>query len=76
MDHTMDDMDTTPQGRFGTLLKRYRIAAGLAQEALAERAGLSAEAVSALERGWRRTPYRDTVRTLADAVAAGLRASV
>ena len=35
---------------FGALLKRQRLAAGLTQEALAERAGLSAKAVSDLER--------------------------
>ena len=36
---------------FGDLLRRYRLAAGLTQEALAERAGLSSDAVSTLERG-------------------------
>src|SRR3712207_6064134 len=53
---------------FGDLLRRHRLAAGLTQEALAERAGLSARAVSDLERGLRRAPYRDTVRSLADAL--------
>ena len=36
---------------FGQLLRRYRKAAGLTQEALAERALLSAYTISALERG-------------------------
>jgi transcriptional regulator with XRE-family HTH domain len=35
---------------FGNLLRRYRSAAGLTQEELAERAGLSARAVSDIER--------------------------
>jgi transcriptional regulator with XRE-family HTH domain len=41
----------TVYSRFGTLLKRYRQAAGLSQEALAARADLSARAISDLERG-------------------------
>ena len=35
---------------FGVLLKRYRLVAGLTQEGLAERAGISARAVSDLDR--------------------------
>jgi predicted ATPase/DNA-binding XRE family transcriptional regulator len=53
---------------FGALLRHYRIAAGLSQEALAERAGMSIEGISALERGFRRTPQRATLRLLADAL--------
>lgn len=53
---------------FGLLLRRYRMAASLSQEALAERAGLSTQAVGALERGARRRPYPETVRRLADAL--------
>jgi predicted ATPase/DNA-binding XRE family transcriptional regulator len=53
---------------FGALLRRHRLAARLTQEALAERAGLSAKAVSALESGVRRSPYRATVDRLADAL--------
>jgi tetratricopeptide (TPR) repeat protein/transcriptional regulator with XRE-family HTH domain len=53
---------------FGTLLRRYRVAAGLTQEALAARAGLSSRGISDLERGARRAPYRDTVTLLADAL--------
>jgi predicted ATPase/DNA-binding XRE family transcriptional regulator len=44
------------------------VAAGLTQEELATRSGLSAVAVSALERGERRRPYPHTVRSLADAL--------
>lgn len=54
---------------FATLLKRLRLAAGLTQEALAERAGVSPRAVSDLERDPRRIPRLDTVRLLADALA-------
>lgn len=53
---------------FATLLKRYRLAAGLTQEELAYRANLSTRGISNLERGTRRTPYLDTVRRLADAL--------
>ena len=51
------------------LLKRFRRAAGLTQEELAERAELSVEAISALERGVSRAPHKDTVALLADALA-------
>jgi predicted ATPase/transcriptional regulator with XRE-family HTH domain len=54
---------------FGTLLRSFRLTAGLSQEALAERAGLSAHGVSALERGYRRTPQRGTLALLASALA-------
>ncbi|SFW85049.1 ATP-binding protein [Amycolatopsis australiensis] len=54
---------------FSALLKRLRLAAGLTQEALAERAGVSPRAVSDLERDPRRAPRLDTVRLLADALA-------
>jgi class 3 adenylate cyclase len=53
---------------FGELLTRYRRAAELTQEALAERAGLSVHGISALERGVNRTPQRETVRRLAQAL--------
>jgi predicted ATPase/transcriptional regulator with XRE-family HTH domain len=53
---------------FGDLLRHHRLAAGLTQEALAERAGLSVRAITDLERGVRRAPYRDTVQRLAAAL--------
>src|SRR5262249_52893767 len=53
---------------FGTLLRQWRTAAGLTQEQLAERAGISADAVAALERGRRRAPQRGTLARLADAL--------
>ncbi|MCE3277300.1 MAG: hypothetical protein K0R13_3155, partial [Propionibacteriaceae bacterium] len=61
-------MDNVPAASFAALLRRHRVATGLSQEGLAERAGLSARAVSDLERGARRVPYRETVRLLADAL--------
>src|ERR671916_1297994 len=54
---------------FGAMLKRLRDRAGLTQEELASKAGLTAKAISALERGERRRPYPHTVRSLADALA-------
>jgi tetratricopeptide (TPR) repeat protein/transcriptional regulator with XRE-family HTH domain len=54
---------------FGTLLRRHRLAAGLTQAALAERARLSTIGISALERGFRQTPQRETLALLAGALA-------
>jgi predicted ATPase/DNA-binding CsgD family transcriptional regulator/DNA-binding XRE family transcriptional regulator len=53
---------------FGERLRRYRERAALTQGELAERAGLTAMAISALERGERTRPYPNTVRALADAL--------
>jgi transcriptional regulator with XRE-family HTH domain len=53
---------------FAVRLRRVREAAGLTQEALAERAGLTPNAVGALERGEHRHPYPATVRALATAL--------
>ncbi len=53
---------------FGALLRRYRVAAGLTQEELAERAGLSVRTVSDLERGVNRSPRKDTLPLLAAAL--------
>jgi len=55
-------------GTFGDRLRRYREAAGLTQDELAEHAGLTAKGISALERGERRRPYPNTVRAIADAL--------
>jgi transcriptional regulator with XRE-family HTH domain len=51
------------------MLRRCRLAAGLSQEALAERARISVEAISTLERGRRTAPRPQTVRLLAEALA-------
>lgn len=53
---------------FGPLLRQHRTTAGLSQEALAERAGLSTRAVSDLERGVKTRPHPATMRLLADAL--------
>ncbi len=55
---------SSEQTQFGTLLKRYRTAAGLTQEALAAHAQLSARAISDLERGINRIPRHDTLELL------------
>jgi class 3 adenylate cyclase/DNA-binding XRE family transcriptional regulator len=54
---------------FADLLRHHRTMAGLTQEELAARAGLSADAISTLERGARRRPCRDTVALPAEALA-------
>src|SRR5262245_39950380 len=53
---------------FGEQLRHYRERAGLTQEELAAQAGVTAKAISALERAERRSPYPQTVRALADAL--------
>lgn len=50
------------------LLRTFRTRAGLTQAALAERAGLSEQAISVLERGTRSRPRMDTVRGLSKAL--------
>ncbi len=58
----------TEKTSFRTLLKHYRQAAGLSQEALAARAGLSARAISDLERGINHTPRYATLELLSSAL--------
>jgi predicted ATPase/DNA-binding XRE family transcriptional regulator len=53
---------------FGELLRRYRDNAGLTQEDLAERTGLTPQAIGLLERGERRRPHKYTVQKLAEAL--------
>ena len=55
-------------GAFAVLLRDHRLAAGLTQEELAERTGLSRRGISDLERGARRMPYGNTIRKLIDAL--------
>jgi predicted ATPase/transcriptional regulator with XRE-family HTH domain len=64
----MEEVQTSGSSAFGTLLREYRLAAGLSQEALAERARMSSHGVSALERGYRRTPQRETLSLLVGAL--------
>src|SRR5262245_28694537 len=61
-------MEQREVGAFGEQLRGFRERIGLTQEELAERAGLSAQGISALERGLRRRPYLPTVRALAEAL--------
>jgi ATP/maltotriose-dependent transcriptional regulator MalT/DNA-binding XRE family transcriptional regulator len=61
-------MALVSSGTFGDLLRRSREAAGLTQEELAARAGLSKHAISQLERGARQRPQRGTVVLLAEAL--------
>ena len=53
---------------FGDLLRRHRAVAGLTQEELAVRAGLSVRGLRYLEQGVRR-PYPDTMQRIVDALA-------
>lgn len=51
-----------------TVLRNFRLAAGLSQAELAERSDMSIGAVGSLEQGLRRAPYRSTVDSLANAL--------
>jgi predicted ATPase/transcriptional regulator with XRE-family HTH domain len=62
-------MSAETESAFGALLKRYRLARALTQEALAERAGVSVRAISDLERGVNRAPRRETLDLLAQALS-------
>lgn len=57
------------RANLGAVLKRYRMAAGLSQEALAARSGLSARAISDLERDLHRTPHAATLDLLSTALS-------
>ena len=56
---------------FGSRLRVSRLAAGLSQEQLAGRSGLSVRAISDLERGRTRWPHPDSVGRLADGLGLG-----
>ncbi len=60
--------DQAESDTFGEVLRREREAAGFTQEELAERAGLSRNAISSLERGERRRPHPFTVHSLVAAL--------
>jgi predicted ATPase/DNA-binding XRE family transcriptional regulator len=49
---------------FGKLLRNLRLEAELSQESLAERAGISVDAIGAYERGLRLSPRPDTIASL------------
>jgi transcriptional regulator with XRE-family HTH domain len=54
---------------FGRLLRRFRHAAWLTQEELAEKSGLSPRTIQGIERGQVNRPHRESVRLLADALS-------
>ena len=60
-------MNTPADMLFGPLLKRYRMQAGLTQEALADRAGVSRRGIQALERGENK-PQKETAQRLVTAL--------
>jgi transcriptional regulator with XRE-family HTH domain len=67
--HRKDEVQMRAQQRsVGDLLRSYRLAAGLSQTELAERAGLSRRGISDIERGDIQAPHRDTLARLADAL--------
>jgi tetratricopeptide (TPR) repeat protein len=53
---------------FGELLRRHRLASGLSQEELAERAGLAVRTIANMERGRTARPHRRSLRSLAEAL--------
>jgi transcriptional regulator with XRE-family HTH domain len=53
---------------FGARLRKYRVAAGLSQQELAEKSGLTSRTISGLERGRTSAPYRNSLYRLADAL--------
>ena len=53
---------------FGDLLRRFRVAASLTQEALAERCRISPATIAAIEQGRRNAPRLSTVRLIAEAL--------
>jgi predicted ATPase/DNA-binding XRE family transcriptional regulator len=61
-------MTPSSQPRFGDVLRRLRLEADLSQETLAERARVSKQAVSALERGARQAPQAQTLALLVNAL--------
>jgi predicted ATPase/DNA-binding XRE family transcriptional regulator len=64
-------VETTETGTelaFGDLLRRHRASANVTQEDLADRTGLTPQAIGLLERGKRRRPHGYTVQKLAEAL--------
>jgi predicted ATPase/DNA-binding XRE family transcriptional regulator len=61
-------MEAAARPHFGALLRQFRLDAGMTQQELAERAKLSVEAISLLERGARTRPQRETVLLLGRAL--------
>ena len=66
---TAGQMPSTEAWAFGEELRHLRLQAGLTQEALAERSGISRNAIAALENGRRRRPRSTTITMLATGLA-------
>src|SRR5262249_46745743 len=62
------DTSSSDHPAFGDLLRRHRVAAGMTQEELAERSGLSTRGISDLERGARTAPQATTLEFLTAAL--------
>ncbi|MCX5053973.1 MULTISPECIES: helix-turn-helix domain-containing protein [unclassified Streptomyces] len=56
------------EDHFGSAVRRFRLRAGLTQEALAERSGVSVSTIRGMETGKRRNPQLASVRQLAAAL--------
>ena len=69
-------MDRAQRRPFGEVLRGLRVAAGLSQEELAERAQLSRHTISNLERGAAEAPYRSARSRFTDAAQAARRPGV
>jgi predicted ATPase/DNA-binding XRE family transcriptional regulator len=67
-DREATKVDASKGSTFGELLRSSRNSANLTQEELAERTGLTPQAIGLLERGERRRPHRYTVQKLAEAL--------
>jgi tetratricopeptide (TPR) repeat protein/transcriptional regulator with XRE-family HTH domain len=59
---------SSDQGRCGSWLRQQREVAGLTQQELAERSGLSVRAISNLERGRTRKPYPKSIHLIVSAL--------
>src|SRR5579859_1070986 len=68
MEIGIEDLMSTERTYFGVLLRRYRMAAGLTQEALADLAKLSVRTIADLERGINRVPRHETLELLIEAL--------
>jgi predicted ATPase/DNA-binding XRE family transcriptional regulator len=64
----LSGVQTSTKIEFGELLRRHRATAGVTQEDLAGRTGLTPQAIGLLERGKRRHPHAYTVQKLAEAL--------
>lgn len=68
-DQVADDNEDTPDmRRFGALLKQYRLAAGLTQEDVAERSGVSLNSINRWERGLITNPFPRQVKAVCRAI--------